>query len=391
MKKIASLLLLGLLAVLLGGSVGAVAAGFLHFIEWAQHLLWEVISVNLPWQALFVCTLGGLLVGLCQRFLGDHPKGIQEAVVEIRQTGRLDYVHLPQGMTTASVSLIFGASLGPESAIMDLLGGLSTWVGDVLRSIRENLNQAQVSESGSRLVRLTNAWPNGLAFLVGALAFGRSLNGLYSGGLLHFTYVFQWMDLLWSIPLGLLGAGAGLLYTFLQKQTERWVEPLKDHPIRRSLLGGFVLGLAALFLPQVLFSGQHALQPAYDQALQLGFWSLLFIGLARLLLTALLLSTGWKGGQFLPIMFAAATLGLAMSVPFPAVPAPVAVLAAMAALIAVVLPKPLIALVLMGLLFPLNTLGISLVGVGVVVFGKRLWLRTVQPAQQSRPASAASD
>jgi hypothetical protein len=90
-------------------------------------------------------------------------------------------------------------------------------------------------------------------------------------------------------------------------------------------------------------------------------------------------------------MFAAATLGLAMSVPFPAVPAPVAVLAAMAALIAVVLPKPLIALVLMGLLFPLNTLGISLVGVGVVVFGKRLWLRTVQPAQQSRPASAASD
>jgi len=68
MKKLRSILLLSLMAALLGGAVGAVSAGFLHFIEWAQELLWQVLTPGLPLQSLVICTLGGLLVGLCQRY-----------------------------------------------------------------------------------------------------------------------------------------------------------------------------------------------------------------------------------------------------------------------------------------------------------------------------------
>ena len=58
---------------------------------------------------------------------------LMEVMGQVRQTKRIEYRHLPQAVVNASVSLIFGTSLGPEVAIMDLAGGLSTWVGDRLR------------------------------------------------------------------------------------------------------------------------------------------------------------------------------------------------------------------------------------------------------------------
>ncbi len=375
MKKVQRTILLGLSAALLGGLVGAVSAGFLHFIEWGQELLWKVLTLNLPLQALLICTLGGLLVGLCQKYLGNHPQGITEAITTLRKTGRLEYQHLPHGLTTASISLIFGASLGPEAAIMDLIGGLGTWVGDILRNLRFRFDLPLSTQPANRLTKVLRSWPTLTAFAVGAMTFSRVLNGLYSGGLLKLAAPFQWTDLLWSLPLGLVGAAGGGLYLALQTWTRKLVAPLQRKPILRGVLGGAALGLMANFLPLTLFSGQHLLQPTYDQAAQLGFWLLLLTALARLFLTSLLLATGWKGGQFLPIMFGGAALGLAMSALFPIIPMPVAALAAMAALTAVVLPKPLIALVLMALLFPLQSLRISSVAIGLVIVAKKLLAR----------------
>ncbi len=113
------------------------------------------------------------------------------------------------------------------------------------------------------------------------------------------------------------------------------------------------------------------MQPLYDQAAQLGFGLLFLTALARLLLTSVLLATGWKGGQFLPIMFGGAALGLSVSLLFPVIPTSVAVLSTMAALIAVVLPKPVIALILMAVMFPLDYVGISGVAIGVVLIFDR--------------------
>ncbi len=137
---------------------------------------------------------------------------------------------------------------------------------------------------------------------MGLVAFSRALNGLYSGGLLHLTESFQWSDLVWSVPVALVGAAGGGLYLFLQDRTRQWARFDRD-PFCAARSAGLALGSIALGLPFVLFSGQHALQPLYDQAAQLGFGLLFLTALARLLLTSVLLATGWKGGQFLPIMF----------------------------------------------------------------------------------------
>ncbi|MCP4140137.1 MAG: chloride channel protein [Chloroflexi bacterium] len=391
-KKIILIISLALLATLLGGLIGAVSAELLHFIEWGQHLLWEEFTRSLPLQTLLVATLGGVLIGLCQRYLGDHPKGINEAVSEISETGRLDYAHLPQGMLTASTSLIFGASLGPEAAIMDVMGGMGTWAGDVMRSFRKRFDLPEPEKSKNWIKNFIQKWPTIIAYLAGGFAFVKLLDGLYGGGLLDLSaHAFHWTDLLWSIPLGLVGAAGGWLYLKLHQWLKKWIAPLKQKPILRGTLGGFSLGLTALFLPFVLFSGQHLLNPMFEQAAQLGFWVLLLTGLARLLLTSLMLNTGWKGGQFLPIMFGGAALGLSISALLPAIPASVAALAAMGALTAVVLPKPLIALVLMGLMFPLEYIGISIVSVGTVILWKSITNRLHMSEREKTEIVFASD
>jgi len=372
MKKIWANLLVGTTAAFLGGVAGAVSAGFLHFLEWGEKLVWSGLLAKNQWQALVLCILGGLLVGLCQRILGDHPKLLNEAILEIRKTGRLEYRHLPNGVATAAVSLIFGAGLGPEAAIIDLIGGSGTWVGDVIRAVQRRLGLIPEVVGARRIDKILQAWPGWIALVMGSAAFLRLLGGLYSGGILHIDMGFRWSDLLWSVPLGLLGAAAGAFYLSLQGITRRLTAPLQGRPIWRGMLGGFVLGATALFLPLVLFSGQHEFQHTYDNSAEMGFWLLLLTAAARLFLINFLLATGWKGGQFLPVMFAGAMLGLSVSILFPVFSPGVAVLACMAGLTAVVLPKPVFGLILMGLLFPLQYLGISLVAVGSVMVGQRI-------------------
>ena len=372
MKKISKNLLLALLSALLGGLVGVLSAGFLHLIEWGQELIWKELTPGLPLQTLLVCTLGGVLVGLCQRFLGDHPKNITDSVREIRQNGRLDYHTMPNGLTTVAVSLISGASLGPESAIVELLGGFGTMISDIVRWLRGRFSLATAEKSEKKIKNWLSHWPNYLALVVGLVAFIKVLNGMYSGGFLTMSQTFHWSDLLWSIPMGVLGAGAGMLFLGLQEWMKKAAAPVKSRPVLLGSLSGIILGITASLLPLMLFSGQHQLQQVYLQAAELGFWTLLLIGLARLVLVNLLLASGWKGGQFLPIMFSAAALGLAVLQLLPAASVPAAILGVMAGLIAVVLPKPIIAFILMALMLPIQYVGISAAAVGVVMIGKQI-------------------
>ena len=373
MKKIFSTILLGFLVVLLGGLAAVFLGGFLHFIEWGQRQVWNVIAPLFSLNALAICTLGGLLVGLCHRYLGDHPKSLMEAVVEIQKTGRLDYTKLPHGLVSVSFSLIFGASLGPEAAIVNIFCGLDTWINDFIARLCNRLHLEPPVLSIYRLRRWLQNWPNTLALIVIAVVSILFLRKLYSGGLLNPHEPFRWIDLLWSIPMGILGAFEGILFQALQKWMKGWFKPTKHRPLLRGVLGGFTLGVMALLLPAMLFSGQHQIQEIYEHATQLGFWVLFLIALARIFLVNFLLVCGWKGGPFLPIMLSSAALGLSVTVLFPAVPATAAVLGTMAALVTIVLPKPTIVLLLMAILFPIQYIGISAVGVGTAMLGRWAW------------------
>lgn len=392
MKKARAIISLLIAAVLFGGLVGACTALFLRFIDLAQRLIWEDWTVPLPYQSLILCTLGGTLVGLGQRYLGNHPKEtLNESISQLIKTGRMEYSHLPHSLTNISASLIFGASLGPEAAIVDILGGMGTWVGDLLKRLKEKFQLTPQTEQTTRLRKFLSRWPSWLAILAGGFAFSKLLGGLYSSGLLHPGTSFAWTDFLWAIPFGLLGAAGGVLFVSLQKWLAKWKVPFQQKPILAGVASGLLLGVTSLFLPQVLFSGQHALQTTYNSALQLGFWSLFLIAMTRILFTNLLLVSGWKGGQFLPIMFAGACLGMAFASLTPSALVAVSAFAAMAGLLAVVLPKPILSALVMIPLFPLQYAGIIIVSVLVIILVQKAFKKifSSEPSlvQQEKPAT----
>lgn len=380
LKKRGGVFTLVVVAAGLGIVIGGISAAFLYFIDWGQRALWETSWLQFKYEPILICTFGGILLGLCQRYLGDYPKNLRGAVGEIQNTGRLEYAHLPNGVISASISLIFGASLGPEVAIVNTFSGLSTWASDKLKKLSEWLGVPESALDGIRVRRRTQQWPNVLAISVAVVVFIIGVWDLYGGGILKLNEPFAWIDFPWSIPMALVGVAGGALFLGLGRWMHQRLGFLKNKTVLRGGLSGAVLGLIAGFLPMMLFSGQGYMQQIYEQAAKLGFWMLLLVALARFFMINLLSDNGWKGGQFFPLMFSSVALGLSVNSLFPSVPVPAAIYATMAAVITVVLPKPIIVMIVMAIFFPLQYLGISAVGVGVVMFGDWLWKRVKEEA-----------
>ena len=99
--------------------------------------LWEdaaqALGLDIRLFTILVCTAGGLLVGLLVKLFGDHNGIFADLMSEFGKTGRFDYRHAPGIVITAFVSLVSGASLGPEAPLADACGGIGTLVSDKLK------------------------------------------------------------------------------------------------------------------------------------------------------------------------------------------------------------------------------------------------------------------
>jgi len=87
-----------LTAVFLGALVGSVTAVFLQLLYGAIELLWHTLPSQInptgtpPYFTLMLGIIGGLLVGLCHKYLGDHPKLLQKSIADFRVATRSDDV-----------------------------------------------------------------------------------------------------------------------------------------------------------------------------------------------------------------------------------------------------------------------------------------------------------
>src|SRR6187549_4200565 len=115
------------LVVLLGAISAVITFAFIVLVQVGTDLVWKesLLSNRLDPRllTLLICTFGGLLVGLLVRLFGDHSGIFAELMLEFGRTGRFEYRTAPGMVITALVSLIAGASLGPEAPLADACGG----------------------------------------------------------------------------------------------------------------------------------------------------------------------------------------------------------------------------------------------------------------------------
>ncbi|MBE2220771.1 MAG: chloride channel protein [Anaerolineae bacterium] len=407
--------LLGLV-ILLGVAVAVMTFAFMVIVHQGTALLWETaaeeLGLDLRLFTVLVCTFGGLLVGLLVKHFGDHSGIFAEVMQEFGKTGRFDYRNAPGIVITALVSLIAGASLGPEAPLADASGGLGTWLADRLKlneqetrsvgysGVSAMLASFITSPIGGPLLGLESAqggtgglamyfwvlFPSMLASAVATVVFVL-LSGTFFETLYRFpAYAPRLVDLAFAAPLGFVGGVTGILFMLSLRRLQQLFQPLKDRLVWRGVIGGLGMGIIGALLPLTLFSGESETADLITHAAQIGVVMLIVLAIAKLFATSLLLATGWKGGYIFPIMFASAALGLALNQLFPGIPVAVAVAATMAGALVAVLKAPLFAVLFTMVLVQQETAAV--VAVAVVTSALLTALIALRSAQQSAKQAA---
>ena len=300
---------------------------------------------------------------------GDHSGIFSEVMREFGKTGRFDYRNAPGIVITALVSLISGASLGPEAPLADACGGIGTLISDRLKldeqetrtvgysGISGMLGAFITNPFGGALLGLESTqsgvtgrqayfwvlFPNLLASAIATLVFVW-LSGTFFETLYNFPkYSPRLVDLFFAAPFSLVGGVVGILFMLSLQRLQKLFQPMKEHVVLRGLLGGLGMGIIGAFLPLTLFSGEKETGFLITNAAEIGVAMLIVLAVSKLTATSLLLATGWKGGYIFPIMFAGVALGLAMELLFPGIPVAVTVAATMTGVFVAALKAPLFA------------------------------------------------
>ncbi|MBO0453961.1 chloride channel protein [Candidatus Enterococcus murrayae] len=371
---------------LLGFAVGIIVALFMGLTELGHQLLWQTVPKalgNPSFYPLIVCIIGGVAIGFFVKTFGRYPRTLQESFTEFQETRRIDYQDgkLVKNLLGSLLVLFFGASLGPEAALVALLGGLITYVADrrkiaehqradmiefgvgtslgvifmtplfgVGRSVeRDNWQVVTESKLKKYVLYLFTTFTGFIGYL---LAYNIFPNQEQVFAIRRMESSFTWQGLLLVIPMIILGALFGKFFLVLQERGEKLNQRIRN-PIPLAVLAGGILGVLGTISPYFLFSGEHNLLSFTRQAETMSFFILLLIGFGKVAITMICLACNWRGGTIFPMIFSSIAVGLAFVSLLPYSPGLlVAVFTASAC--AVILKQPLATACLFLLLFPVE-------------------------------------
>lgn len=348
-----SLLVRGLAMAVVGSLF---ALGFVGIVDAGNDLLWPDDIELTAWSgsigSLVVLSAAGLVVGLIRwRFSNVRDIEVFDAI----ERGRVAPADVPAGIMLALVSLIGGASLGPETPTGMLAGGTASAIGDRLKWDDDTRRIGVQSAVGgawgglftspyvSTLMMFELAHVQAAAFwpyvLIEALSATVGFAIFYAAGgwadvirLLALPgYEFQLADLASGVLMGVAGALVAIGFVQLTRQFRRLAATARLHPILRSTLAGTALGALAIALPLTLFNGAAGLASITTDTAALGIGLIALSGVMKLVATAGALAFGFVGGPIFPALFAGGALGLTMHELIPGIPVVVAVAGGMAA------------------------------------------------------------
>ncbi len=332
-----------ILAVVIGGGAGMGVVTFRYLIEILHHLMLEDLMGTIAhlgaWTLACVPILGGLIIGLMRWCWKDFGPGISSLIAAVQAGQEVSAIRPVAKMVAAAVSLGSGASLGPEGPSVEIGANLGILLGQALRVSQERQRLLLGAGAAAGLAAGFNAPIAGvffalevvlgttfatsaasvvlLAAVVSALVAQIGLGSQPAFDLPAYE-VRSPLELPLYLGLGLFASLVSIAYT----QSLKWAQdcfkgqipgfdwlsklPRETHPI----LGGLVVGLVALQLPQILGVGYETVE-AMLRDVEFSLELLLALLVVKLLVTAVSLGSGLVGGIFAPAMFLGATLGAA--------------------------------------------------------------------------------
>jgi H+/Cl- antiporter ClcA len=328
-------------AVALGVFGGFAALVFLWVIDHGEK--WNVDSnphwFGGHWWWVAVTAGAGLIVGVLHRLL-RVPEQTPGIIAEIK-TGQVDAPLVPAMVLISAVSLIGGASLGPEKALGSIGGGAGTWMAKRRKLDSEesqvNVLSGMAGAYGGLLsspvitvmLFLEVGRPGGNRFtkiLFSTLIASSVSFGIYfaiAGAVFLDIYKvpqYQFHDwqLLAAVPLGLFSAVVVTALVMCMAIAARVFGRFPE--IARSVLGGVLFGIIGVALPLTLFTGSAQLKTVLHDASTLGVGLLAVTVIAKLVTFAISQGSGFIGGPIFPSLFIGGTAGVFVHELIPSVP-----------------------------------------------------------------------
>jgi H+/Cl- antiporter ClcA len=370
---------------------------FLVVYSLLNNAIWfdnDFIATN-RWVIPVLVLVFSLAIGLCQKYL-NAPTAIEGSIVDtLKGSGeKADYRTFPGALLSSLLSLLSGASIGPEGTIVLLVGDISSFVRDKLKIAGESADESL----GFDIAALASAF-NGIVgnvlftgifateFQVGGKtnAFRFLIWNLLAGaiGFIFYTSLgipsfaemipfpsiteLKFVYVIYAIILGVLGA---LLAVFtglsMQKIGTIMEKSFHDKPIQRILAAGIVIATIGYIFPNLLFSGEKQIHTILQNPQEIGIVMLLIMAVLKILLLALSLKSGYLGGPIFPILFSATMIGLALNLAFPGVPSSILVMCIETGTMTLALGAPLTAILLVAVVGTANPYMLSLLVLSAV-------------------------
>ena len=321
---------LTLMAFLLGVIVSLLAIAFVECVSWLNDVLLISPRTRIQVQSpalltattLLVPTLGGLIVGCLLHWYSPdkRPLGPPDSIRAVQLRSELPSLQSGIISTLASVlSLGCGASVGqygPMVYLGSMLGGLATR----LQLAIPNLQSIAIASGVSAAIATAfNAPIAGLIFAHEVIlrhyslqAFAPTTVAAATGYvianviferpalfLVEFAGVIHSHEFALFALLGVICAFIATGFMHLILYTASAGQKLPVSPVYRPAIAGLLLGLVALWLPDVLGTGDETLRFA-TIAGAFENQELVLIVLAKLILTAVCIGFGFAGGVFSP-------------------------------------------------------------------------------------------
>ena len=327
-------LVLLLWALLAGVVVGAGCLATLKVVDLLQEVVWDGLAEALPQPLgavapVLFCTLGGVLVGVATSHTGFSLDTLGVVVGHCRTEGGYQVKSWPWALVLFALPIAFGGAVGPEAGVSGFTAALGTMAMHGMRrsgvAVARNTTHPlaaawkalspAASDEGRRYARGPRIllWAvAAVGFVFGALGISRLFGP--GAGFPRFDdidYLGLNESALWALLALPLGWALARLAAYAGKAAQLACGRMETVP--KAILCGVVLGLVALALPEVLFSGQSGTRDLLDGWQTMGAGVLLATCVAKLALTQLCEETGWVGGEFFPLIFCGVAAGYAVA------------------------------------------------------------------------------
>lgn len=369
-----------LIALGWGAVAGGVAAVVFRAMTLSQEVIWP--SGYERWYIPMVVVAGGVLIAVLIPFTDDEDLDAQmESAADPRHLRRRRTAALA---LSAVVAYGFGGTIGPEAGLLAVVAELSALVG--IRIAHSESEARLIGQSGSAaaLAGLYGSPPGGAAYDDDTLAPSKLLALVAAGsGFLVFLVVHRAVgpdhtdvglpayshstgQLAAALVPAVAGAAIGVVYASLRTLSSRLLARTGSRRVQ-VLIGSAALAVLATVFPVALFSGHDQVGELAGHVDDSAWLVLCGAALVKVLAASITVTSGWRGGEFFPLLFAGAAAGAVATFLVPGLDLATAEVAGLAAATTVGLRKPVAAVLICALLIGQTAWGPLIVGATVGV------------------------